>query len=75
MFKDSLEVEANLMASGNMKQTVEVERRITIEEHHPSTSVATTASSSNYAKFEMMMKSMERLMDRLALDKRPPNRE
>ena len=46
-----------------MKQRVEVDRRKMREENQPSTS-----SSSNDAKFDIMMKTMERLMDRLALD-------
>ena len=58
MFKDSLEVEANLVASAKMKQRVEVKRIRTREEHKPSTSIA-AAASSNDAKFEMMMKTME----------------
>ena len=69
MFKDALEEEANLMASGKMKQRVEVDRRKTREENQPST------YSSTYAKFDIMMKTMERLMDRLVLDSRPPNRD
>ena len=75
MFKDALEVEANLMASGNMKQRIEVDRRITREEHQPSTSGVAANSSSNDAKFEMMKKTMERLMDMLDLDNMPPIRE
>ena len=74
MFKDALEVEANMVAYGKMKQRVEVDRRRTREENHPSTFVV-LASSSNDAKFEMMMKTMERLMDRFDLDNGPPNRE
>ena len=69
MFKYALEVEANLMASGKMKQRVEVDRRKTREENQPST------SSSTDAKFDIMMKNMERLMDRLALDNMPPNKD
>ena len=69
MFKYALEVEANLFASGKMKQRVEVDKRKTREENQPST------SSSSDAKFDIMMKTMERLMDRLALYNKPPNRE
>ena len=75
MFKDALEVEVNLITSEKMKQRVEVDRRRTREEHQTSTSIAATSSSSNDAKFEMMMKTMERLMDRFDLDNGPPNRE
>ena len=34
-----------------------------------------TTSSPNDAKFEMMMKIMERLMDRITMDNRPLNKE
>ena len=52
-----------------MKQRMEVDRRKTREENQPST------SSSTDAKFDIMMNTMERLMDRLALNNRPPNRD
>ena len=70
MFKYALEVEANLMASRKMKNRVEEDRRR--QENQPSTSAP---SSTSDVKFEMMMKTMERLMVRLALENRPPNRE
>ena len=68
MFTDALEVEANMMASGKMKHR-DIDRRKK-EEKLPSTS-----SSTNDVKFEMMMKTMEKLMDRLTMDTRPFNRE
>ena len=70
MFKYALEVEENLMAIWKMKNKVEEYRRR--QENKPSTF---SPSSSNDAKFEMMMKSMEILIDMLALYNRPPNRE
>ena len=70
MFKDDLEVEENLMDSGKLTNRVEADRRR--QENQPSTSAP---SSSNDAKFETMMKTMERLMDMMALDNIPPNRE
>ena len=72
MFIDALEVEANMMACGKIKQRVYVDRRKVREEIIPSTSFA---SSSNDIKFEMMMKTMEKLMDRLTMDTRLVNRE
>ena len=54
------------MASGKMKQRMELDRGKTREENQPSTS-----SSSNDAKFDILMKKMERLMDMLALDNIP----
>ena len=58
------------MAYGKMKNRVEEDRRR--QENKPSTSTPSFASD---LKFEMMMKTMERLMDRLDLDNIPPNRE
>ena len=52
--------------------TVETDKRKFREENFPSTFVA---SSPNDAKFEMMMNTMEILMDRLIVDNRPLNRE
>ena len=72
MFKDYLEVEANMMASGKIKHKVETDKRKVREETMPSTSVV---SSPNDAKFEMMMKTMEILMDRQTVDNRTLNRE
>ena len=56
MFKDTLELEANLMASGKMKQRVETYKR-----------------KFRDAMLEVMMRNMERLMEKLALDNRPQN--
>ena len=70
MFQYAWEVESNMMASGKIKQRVETDKG-KIREDQPSTSVA----SSNDLKFEMMMKTMEKLMDRMNVDSRPLNRE
>ena len=70
MFTYALEVEANMMACGKIKQRVDVDRRKGREEIVPSTS---STSSSNDIKFEMMLKTMENLMDRLTMDTRPVN--
>ena len=64
MFQDVLEVEANMMASGKIKQKVET--RKAREENVPSASAA--AASSNDVKFEMMLKTMEKTMDRITMD-------
>ena len=53
MFRDALEVEANMMPCGKIKQRVYVDRRKGREEI-PSTS---SVSSSNDIKFEMMLKN------------------
>ena len=60
------------MASGKIKQKVETNKRKAREENVPSASVV---PSSNDVKFEMMMKTMENLMDRLTVDNRPVNIE
>ena len=53
------------------KQRVDFDRRKGREEVR-STYVA---SSSNDIKFEMMLTTMEKLMDRMTMDTRPVNRE
>ena len=68
MFQDALEVEANMIASGKIKQKVET--RKAREEN-----VRSTATSSNDVKFEMMLKTMEKMMDRMIVHNRPLNRE
>ena len=71
MFTDALEVESNMMACGKIKQREDVDKRKGREEF-PSTSIF---SSFNDVKFEMMLKSMEKLMDRIIVEARPVNRE
>ena len=71
MFTDALEVEANMMACGNIKPRVEVDRRKGREEIHPTSST----SSSSDVKIEMMLKTMEKLMDRLTVEAKPINQE
>ena len=69
MFTDALEVEANMVACRKIKTRAEVDRRKGREETHPTTS---TYSSSD-VKFEMMLKTMENLMDRLTVEAKPTN--
>ena len=71
MFTDTLEVEANMMTCGKIKPRVEVDRRKGREETHPTTST----SSFSDVKFEMMLKTMEKLMDRLRVEAKPINRD
>ena len=70
MFINTLEVEANMMASGKIKPRAKIDRRKG-REAHPSTS----ASSSSDTKFEMMLKTMEKLMDRLTVEAKLMNWE
>ena len=71
MFTNALEVEANMMACGKIKPRAEVDRRKGREEAHPSTST----SLSSDIKFEMMLKTMEKLMDILTVEAKPTNWE
>ena len=59
---DSIEVEVNLTVSNKTKQKNETRR---VKEEEPQ---ASTSQSSSNAKFNMMMKTMEKLMDKLSLD-------
>ena len=61
-----------MMARGKMKHKIETDKRKIREEIVPSTSVAT---SSNDIKFEMILKEMEKILDKLTTDNRPLNRE
>ena len=53
-----------MMACGKIKPRAEVDKRKGREEAHPTTS----ASSSSDIKFELMLKTMENLMDRLTVE-------
>ena len=61
-----------MMASGKIKQKVETYKRKAREEN---VSFASVVVSSNDVKFEMMLKTMEKLMDRMTMDNIPLNRE
>ena len=62
MMDDSIEVEVNLSSSNKTKQRNETKR---VKEEEPQ---ASTSQSSSDAKFNMMMKTMEKLMDKLSAD-------
>ena len=72
MFKDALEVESNMMACGKMKHKIETIKRKIREEIVASTSAT---SSSSDIKFEMILKEMEKIMDKLTIDNIPLNKE
>ena len=63
MFIDALELEDNLMAYGKTKQRVEVYRRKVREENQPPT------SSSTDAKFDVTIRTMDRLIVIFPTDK------
>ena len=63
MMDDSIEVEVNLLASNKIKQKLE-SRRVKEEAQ------TSTSQSSTDVKMDLMMKAMERLIDRLSIDDR-----
>jgi len=64
MIEDAMVVEDNLMALGKMKGRMEVKTR-----QRGEVGTASTSQSSD-AKFDIMMNTMEKLMERLAVDLR-----
>ena len=68
MFQDALEVEANMMVSGKIRQKTETRK---VREDGPSIS----AASANDVKFEIMLKTMEKMMDKLSVDNGSLNKE
>ena len=62
MMDDAIEVEVNLIASNKTKQRNETRK---VKEEEPQ---ASTSQSSSDAIFNMMMKTMEKLMDKLSID-------
>lgn len=69
MIDDVVEVEANLMVSGKMKGKVEVRTKSRAE------TCGVSTSQIGDAKFDMMMKTMEKLMERLAMEQRKAPKE
>lgn len=69
MIEDVVEVEENLMASGKMKGRVDTRAKNRVE-----TCVASTSQTGD-AKFDMMMKTMEKLKERLEMEQRKDLKE
>jgi hypothetical protein len=69
MMSDAIEVEVNLMASGNFKYNSGKDMNKVQDKAHPST------SQSSEEKFELMMKTMEKIMESMSLDNKPNTRE
>jgi hypothetical protein len=65
MMNDAIEVEVNLAASGKIKFQVEDEKKKIKDEAQPST------SQSSDAKLDLMVKTMEKLVEKLSLDNKP----
>ena len=68
MFQGALEVEVNMIVSGKIRKKMETRR---VREDGPSTFVA----FANGVKFEMMLNTIEKMMDKLAMDNGSLNRE
>ena len=68
MMNDAIEVEINMIVARE-KRREEGERRKENEPTQPS------SSNSQEARMDMMMKIMEKLMDRLTMENRPPPSE
>ena len=69
MMNDVMEVEVNLMASRKLKHKLDSERKMDKEESQPS------SSHTFDAKFDSMMKTMEKLMEILAIGDGPRIRQ
>jgi hypothetical protein len=69
MMNYAIEVEENLKESGKIKYNPETDMKNAQEEAQPST------SQSSYAKFDLMVKTMEKLVENLSLDNKPTTRD
>jgi hypothetical protein len=69
MMCDAIEVEVNLMASGKIKHNLDRGGKKVQWKAHPST------SQSSDEKFDLMLKTMERLMERIFMENKPATRE
>ena len=65
MMNDAIEVEVNLAGSGNIKLQIEAEKKKPKEETFPYTSQALDA------KLDLMVKTMDKLVETLSLDENP----
>lgn len=64
MMNDDIEVEVNLMVSRKMKQKTDSERKKIKDESQAS------SSHSSYIRFDSMMKTMEKIMQRVVIGDR-----
>jgi hypothetical protein len=69
MMSDAIEVEVNLMASGKIKHNPDRDVKKVQGEAQPST------SQSSDEKFDLMMKTMERFMERMSLENKPSTKD
>jgi hypothetical protein len=66
---DAIEAEVNLMASENIKHNLDRSVNKVQGEAHPST------SQSSNDKFDLMMKTMEKLMEKMFVENKPATRD
>jgi hypothetical protein len=69
MMSDTIEVEVNMMASGKIKHNLDRSVKKVQGEAQPST------SQSSNEKFDLMMKTMKRLMERMFVENNPATRD
>jgi hypothetical protein len=69
MMSDAIEVEVNLMASGKIKHNLDIDVKKFQGEAHPS------ISQSSDEKLDLMMKNMERFMERMSLENKLATRD
>jgi hypothetical protein len=69
MMSDAIEVEVNLMELGKIKHNLDRSGKKAQGEEHPST------SQSSDKKFDLIMNTMERLMERMSMENKPATRE
>jgi hypothetical protein len=65
MMNDAIKVEVNLAASGKIKLQIEADRKKAKEETLPSTSQGSDEI------FDLMVKTMEKLVEKMSLDDKP----
>jgi hypothetical protein len=69
MMNDAIEVEVNLMASGKIKHNTDTNMKIFQGETQPSTFQTLDES------FDLMVKTMERLVEKISLKNKPGNKD
>jgi hypothetical protein len=69
MMSDTIEVEENLMELGKIKNNVEISVKKVQGEPQPST------SQSSEKQFDLMMKALEILVERMFMENKPPTRD
>jgi hypothetical protein len=69
IMSNAIEVEVNMMASGKIKQ------RFNRGDKKPQGDAQPSTSRSTYDKFDLMMRTMEKLMEKMSVGNRPTSRE